>query len=53
MAQPQEVGKLGAATPAESRGAPVCPVILHGDPLSDRKITFQAHGAGKSLSVQY
>ena len=36
---------VDTATPAESRGAAVCPVILHGDPLTDRKSTFQAHGA--------
>ena len=36
---------VDTATPAESRGAAVCPVILHGDPLTDRKSTFLAHGA--------
>jgi hypothetical protein len=30
---------------AESGGGAVCPVVLHGDPLSDRKSTFQAHTA--------
>ena len=44
--QPHVKDKLDMVTPAtESRGTAVCPVILHGDPLTDRKSTFQAHGA--------
>ena len=46
MAQPHVEDKLDMATPAaESRGTAVCPVILHGDPLTDRKSTFLAHGS--------
>ena len=46
-AQPRgEEDKLDAASPAgEGGGTAVCPLILHGDPLTDRKSTFQAHGA--------
>ena len=40
---PQEVDKQAKTIPDESRV--VCPQILHGDPLTDRKSTFQAHGA--------
>ncbi len=29
----------------ESRGVVKCPAIVHGEPLTDRKSTFQAHAA--------
>lgn len=31
--------------PEINKSEPVCPLILHGDPLTDRKSTFQAHVA--------
>ena len=53
MTQPREEDKLDMATPAaESGAAAVCPVILHGDPLTDRKSTFQAHGAQVNTTEQ-
>ena len=56
--QPRGEGELDVSTPtatgAESGGGgAVCPaVVLHGDPLTDRKSTFQAHAAKVKTTEQ-
>jgi hypothetical protein len=34
------------------RGGAVCPVVLHRDPLTDRKSTFQAHAVQVNTTEQ-
>ena len=56
--QPRGEGELDVSTPtvtgAESGGGgAVCPaVVLHGEPLTDRKSTFQAHAAQVNTTEQ-
>ena len=43
---PQEtVDEDETMSPTVNESKPVCPLVLHGDPLTDRKSTFQAHVA--------